>query len=200
MADGARLILASESPRRLQLLGQIGVTPDLIEAAAIAEIPKPRESPRSLALRLACEKAEAVAARHPDDTALILAADTVVARGRRVLPKPHERKEARECLDLLSGRSHSVLTGVALVDAGKRLHTRVAITRVTFKRLSLSELERYLDGGEWKGKAGGYAIQGAAAAFIKTVNGSYSNVVGLPLYEVAQLLEGCGYRVGKKPS
>ena len=195
MADQPHLILASESPRRLALLDQIGVVPDRVEPAEIEETPIKGELPRRFALRLAEEKVRAVATRHESDRPhpYILAADTAVGCGRRILPKPIDVDSARRCLELLSGRSHTVFTGVALVDQAAGLHSRLAETRVKFKRLSYQEVEYYLECGEWEGKAGGYAIQGKAAAFIKSVSGSYSNVVGLPLYEVAQLLTGCGY-------
>lgn len=180
-----RLVLASSSPRRLALLAQIGVTPDEVIAADIDETPLPKETPRALALRLARRKAEAVKA----DAALVLAADTVVAVGRRNLPKAESEAEARACLKLLSGRGHRVYTAVALkTPHGTR--TRLAETRVTFKTLSASEIEAYIASGEWKGKAGGYAAQGLAARYISNFVGSYYTVVGLPLFETANLLDG----------
>jgi septum formation protein len=192
-----RLILASASPRRLALLAQIGVTPDDVIAADIDETPLKKEAPRALALRLARTKAEAVKV----ENARILAADTVVAVGRRVLPKAETEAEARACLALLSGRGHRVYTGVALLDrassdaqgAGLRARgprTRLVETRVTFKLLSPAEIDAYIASGEWKGKAGGYAAQGLASRYITNIVGSYSNVVGLPLYETATLLDG----------
>jgi septum formation protein len=187
-------ILASSSPRRLALLGDIGVTPDQIIAAAIDETPRSCELPRRLAERLAREKLQAVAARNPD--AFILAADTVVACGRRILPKAETPDEVRECLKLLYGRRHHVTTGVALrTPAGKTIG-RVADSTVIFVRLSPRDIDEYVTGGEGIGKAGGYAIQGRAAALIRFISGSYSNIVGLPLFEVGQMLRGAGYRRG----
>ena len=197
-AQRPSLILASASPRRLQLLEQIGVTPDQMIPADLDEAPRKGEAPRSLATRLAREKAEAAAkiARLKGDGAsvIVLAADTVVAVGRRVLPKAETEAEARACLDLLSGRAHKVLTGVAVIAPDGRLSARLSETRVHFKRLTDEERERYIAGGEWRGKAGGYAVQGAAAGFVIDLQGSYSGVVGLPLYETLCLLEGLGYR------
>ncbi|QCO03806.1 Maf family protein [Azospirillum argentinense] len=191
-----RLVLASASPRRLDLLRQIGVVPDAVDPADIDESPLPRELPPQHALRLAGEKAAAVAARHP--SAFVLAADTVVACGRRILPKAEEEKQARACLALLSGRRHRVFGGVVLlspVGDGEALRRsdRLVRTDVTFKSLSHEETESYIAGGEWQGKAGGYAIQGRAAAHVRWIGGSYSNVVGLPLFEVAALLRGAGF-------
>lgn len=189
-ASQPALVLASNSPRRRALLDQIGLPPSLVDPADIDETPLPRELPRDHALRLAREKALAVAARHPGS--LVLGADTVVACGRRILPKAEDAKTARRCLALLSGRNHRVFGGICLVTADGRPITRLAQTRVTFKRLSRYEIDRYLDSGEWEGKAGGYAIQGKAAAFVSQLVGSYSNVVGLGLYETATLLAGQG--------
>jgi septum formation protein len=184
------LVLASASPRRLDLLRQIGIEPAAIDPADIDETPRRGELPGPHARRLAREKAEAVAARRPD--ALVLAADTVVAVGRRILPKAETEAEARDCLDLLSGRRHRVHGGVALaLPDGRRLE-RLVETSVAIKRLDASELEAYLATGEWRGKAGGYAIQGRAATLVRWMEGSYSNVVGLPLHEVAGLLRGIG--------
>ena len=185
-----RLILASASPRRLSLLRQIGVEPDAVHAADLDETPLKGELPRLHALRLAREKAEAVAAAHSD--ALVLGADTVVACGRRILPKAETEAEARACLALLSGRAHRVYTAIHLV-APARAVSRISETRVTFKRLSDEEIAAYLASGEWQGKAGGYAIQGRAALFVRALSGSHSAVVGLPLFEVGQLLAGAGY-------
>ena len=185
-----RLILASASPRRLSLLRQIGVEPDAVHAADLDETPLKGELPRLHALRLAREKAEAVAAAHSD--ALVLGADTVVACGRRILPKAETEAEARACLALLSGRAHRVYTAIHLV-APARAVSRISETRVTFKRLSDEEITAYLASGEWQGKAGGYAIQGRAALFVRALSGSHSAVVGLPLFEVGQLLAGAGY-------
>jgi septum formation protein len=187
------LVLASASPRRLELLRQIGIVPDHVEPADIDETPRPRELPAGHVVRLAEAKARAVRPRHPD--AFILAADTVVACGRRILPKAEDETTARACLTLLSGRRHRVYGGVALLTPGSDLAIRRVVSQVAFKRLSDQELAAYLESGEWHGKAGGYAIQGHAAALIPWVAGSYSNVVGLPLYETAQLLAGHGYPV-----
>ncbi|MGY0714940.1 Maf family protein [Azospirillum argentinense] len=191
-----RLVLASASPRRLDLLRQIGVVPDAVDPADIDESPLPRELPPQHALRLAGEKAAAVAARHPG--AFVLAADTVVACGRRILPKAEEEKQARACLALLSGRRHRVFGGVVLLSPtgdgeALRRSDRLVRTDVTFKSLSHEETESYIASGEWQGKAGGYAIQGRAAAHARWIGGSYSNVVGLPLFEVAALLRGAGF-------
>jgi septum formation protein len=180
------LVLASASPRRLELLRQIGVTPDQVIAADIDETPRKSETPRLHALRLAHAKAQAVSAPH----ARVLAADTVVAIGRRILPKAETEAQARACLALLSGRGHRVYTGVALKGADGNLRTRLVETRVTFKRLTPAEIDAYIACGEWRGKAGGYAVQGLAARFVISIIGSYSAVVGLPLYETACLLEG----------
>lgn len=187
-----RLVLASASPRRLDLLRQIGLVPDVVEAADLDETPEPDETPRRLALRLAVAKAAHVAARQPD--AHVLAADTVVAVGRRVLPKAEDDAEVRRCLELLSGRAHKVLTGVAVAAPGGRTAARLVESRVHFKRLTDAEIEAYLACGEGVGKAGGYAIQGRAGALIISLQGSYSGVVGLPLYETANLLTGLGFR------
>jgi septum formation protein len=194
-----RLVLGSASPRRFQLLAQIGVKPDAVLPAEIDETPRPREEPRALAERLAREKAlaaAAIAGAHADlAPCLTLAADTVVGVGRRILPKCETRDEAEACLDLLSGRGHRVFTGLALVTASGAVRRRLVETRLRFKRLSRNELEAYLASGEWRGKAGGYAIQGLAGAFVERLVGSYSNVVGLPLNETAALLGGQGYQV-----
>jgi septum formation protein len=186
------LVLASASPRRLELLRQIGIVPDWIDPAEIDETPRRGEDPPGYALRLAVEKLQAVMPRHPG--AYILAADTVVACGRRILPKPADEAGARSCLTLISGRRHRVHSGVALASPDGRPTLRRVESRVAVKRLSDDEIAAYLATGEWRGKAGGYAIQGRAAAFIRFVSGSYSNVVGLPLFETAQLLAGRGYR------
>lgn len=185
------LVLASASPRRLDLLRQIGIVPDTIDPAAIEETPRPRELPARLAARLAAAKADAVAARHPG--AFVLAADTVVALGRRTLPKAETEEEARACLAALSGRRHSVLGGIALIAPDGRRAERLVTTAVRFRRLDRCEIAAYLAAGEWHGKAGGYAIQGLAAAFIPYLGGSHSNVVGLALAETASLLAGLGY-------
>lgn len=192
MASEPRLVLASASPRRLDLLRQIGLAPDAVEAADLDEAPLPQETPRRLALRLAQAKAEHVAARAPGD--YVLAADTVVAVGRRVLPKAEDDTEVAACLRLLSGRAHKVLTGVAVVAPGGRTAARLVETKVHFKRLSDADIAAYLACGEGIGKAGGYAIQGHAGALVIALQGSYSGVVGLPLYETANLLTGLGLR------
>lgn len=186
----APLILASASPRRRDLLAQIGVTPDRIVAAGVDEGVLSGETPRAHAGRLAAEKAEAIAAANR--RALVLAADTVVACGRRILPKAEDEDTARACLALLSGRAHRVYTGVALAGPGDERRLQIVETRVKVKRLSAREIDRYIASEEWRGKAGGYAIQGAFAAYIIALIGSYSNVVGLPLYETANLLTGAG--------
>lgn len=186
-----RLVLASGSPRRLALLRQIGLQPAAVDPPEVDERPLEGELPRPYALRLAEAKAQAVAPRHRD--AFVLAADTVVAVGRRILPKPGDRAEARRSLELLSGRRHRVFGGVVMLDPDGAASRRCVATVVQFKRLSRRELDWYLDSNEWADKAGGYAIQGAAAALIPEINGSYSNVVGLPLAEVASLLAGRGF-------
>ena len=187
-----RLVLASASPRRLDLLAQVALIPDLVDPAAIDETPLPGELPARNALRLAEEKAGGVARRHAD--AFVLGADTVVACGRRILPKALDADTAREALALLSGRRHRVHGGIALVLPGGRMVSRRVETAVIFKRLEPREIDEYVRSGEWQGKAGGYAIQGRAAALVSWMQGSYSNVVGLPLFETAQLLTGLGYR------
>lgn len=187
----ARLILASASPRRLELLAQIGITPDLVEPADIDETPLARERPRQLAERLAAAKADAVAERHPGD--FVLAADTVVALGHRVLEKPADADEAKKFLQRLSGRRHRVIGGFAVIAPGGKSVVKSVVTQVRFRRLSDHDIAAYIATGEWQGKAGGYAIQGAAAAFIPWINGSYTNVVGLAVSEVAGLLSGLGY-------
>lgn len=180
-----RLVLASASPRRLALLAQIGITPDDVIAADIDETPLKDETPRNLALRLARQKAEAVSV----DGAIILAADTVVAVGRRVLPKAENETDARACLRLLSGRSHRVYTGVAVKALNGVVRERLVETRVAFKVLSATEVEAYIASREWDGKAGGYAAQGLAGRYITSIIGSYSSVIGLPLFETANLIE-----------
>jgi septum formation protein len=183
------LILASASPRRLALLAQIGIVPDDIAATDIDETPRRDEIPRLLAQRLA--RAKAAAAARP--AAFVLAADTVVGLGRRVLPKAVTPEQASACLDLLSGRRHHVLTCVVLASPDGKHVERVVDSVVGFARLTDRQKVAYLDSGEWHGKAGGYAIQGVAAAHIRFLSGSYSNVVGLPLFETAQLLRGLGF-------
>lgn len=194
-----KLVLASGSPRRLALLAQIGLAPDSVFTAEIDETPKRSELPRALAQRLAGEKAENVIERVRGTEAVrdayILAADTVVAVGRRILPKPDREEEAAACLQLLSGKTHRVYTGVCLVTPRNALKTRLVESRVRFKRLSSLETDSYLASGEWRGKAGGYAIQGIAGSFVVKLSGSYPNVVGMPLYETASLLAGNGFPV-----
>jgi septum formation protein len=189
---GPPLVLASASPRRLELLRQVGLMPDCIDPADIDETPRRGELPPAHAMRLAQEKAQAVIPRHPG--AYILAVDTVVACGRRILPKPEDEGSARSCLETLSGRRHRVHGAIALVSPDGGWVTRRVDSQVAFKRLSDAEIGGYLRTGEWQGKAGGYAIQGRAAALIRWVSGSYSNVVGLPLFETVQMLAGRGYR------
>jgi len=186
-----KLVLASASPRRLDLLARIGVVPDAIEPADIDESVPPGELPRDHALRLAVEKAAAVAARFPDD--LILAADTVVAVGRRILPKVEDEATLRQCMALLSGRRHRVLTGVALALPGGAMRSRVVETMIAIKRLSAEEADYYAAHGEWHGKAGGYALQGYGEVYVRHIAGSYSNVVGLPLAETRHLLKSAGF-------
>jgi len=185
------LVLASASPRRIELLALIGITPDRIDPADIDETPGRDETPSRLAVRLSRTKAEVVAARAPD--AVVLAADTVVAVGRRLLEKPADEAEAARFLTLLSGRNHRVFTGVAVV-AGGRTWSRVVDTRVSFKVLSPAEIADYVAGGDWRGKAGGYGIQGPAGAFVTRIVGSHPSVMGLPLFETANLLTGAGWR------
>ncbi len=189
-----RLILASASPRRRELLAQIGYVPDEIVPADIDESEKPGELPRRLAERLAIEKSDAVRSRFPDD--VVLTADTVVGVGRRILPKTETEDEARECLLLLSGRSHRVFTGMAVSGPGDIVRRRLVETRVRVRPLTPEHIERYIASNEWKGKAGGYGIQGAFSAHIISLQGSYSSVVGLPLYEAENCL---AVALGEKP-
>jgi septum formation protein len=186
------LVLASASPRRRALLAQAGVTPDTVDPRDIDETPSKGETPRLTALRLAQEKASAAAMDHAG--AFVLAADTVVAVGRRILGKPSTDDEARGMLGLLSGRGHRVYTGVCLIAPDARTASRVSETRVKFKRLDASDLDALLADGEWRGAAGGYRIQGRAGACVIGLVGSYTGVVGLPLYETVSLLNGLGYR------
>lgn len=186
-----RLVLASASPRRLALLAQIGVVPDVVISPDIDETPLLVELPRQAVLRLARAKADAAAT----PGAFVLAADTVVAVGRRILPKAEDESQARTCLKLLSGRRHRVLTAVVLLSPDQRRGERVSESAVAFARLTEAQQDAYLTSGEWWGKAGGYAIQGRAAAHIRLLSGSYSGVVGLPLFETAQLLRGLGYKL-----
>jgi septum formation protein len=195
MAVQPSLVLASASPRRLDLLAQVGVTPDRVDPADIDETPLRDETPRRHALRLAREKARAVASRSPGD--FVLAADTVVAVGRRILPKAETEDQAIKCLALLSGRNHMVLTAVAVIGPDGREASRLVETRVQVKQLSDVERADYLAGGEWRGKAGGYAVQGVAGGFIIGLHGSYTGVVGLPLYETLNLLHGLGWKASQ---
>ncbi len=187
----APLILASASPRRRELLARMGIVPDAIVPADIDEEPRKGEIPKPHALRLALGKAQEVAPKHKD--AFILSADTVVGVGRRILPKAENVNTAKYCLDLLSGRAHRVFTGICLITPDGRETSRVVETRLKMKRLSNIEIALYLDSGEWDGKAGGYGIQGLAGAFISHISGSYSNVVGLPVYETRNMLIGAKY-------
>jgi len=198
-APRAKLVLASASPRRLALLQQAGLEADALLPADIDETPHRGESPRALAIRLASEKAAAaskVKLAHPDlKDAYLIAADTVVSVGRRILPKPETTEEADECLQLLSGRQHRVYTAVSMITPRGYERKRLVETRLRFKRLSAMEVDAYLASGEWRGKAGGYAIQGLAGSFLVKLVGSYTAVVGLPLYETMSLLAGEGYPV-----
>jgi septum formation protein len=189
----ASLILASESPRRLALLAQAGIRPDAVLPAAIDESVLKNELPRVHALRLAIEKARRVESEWSGKPAFVLAADTVVAVGRRILPKAGDDAEVRACLKLLSGRRHQVITAVALISPQKKLRTRIAMTRVSLLRLTDEEIGTYVESREGVGKAGGYAIQGRAEALVKEISGSYSNVVGLPLALTVALLKGAGH-------
>lgn len=193
---GVALVLASASPRRLDLLAQIGLIPDAVVPAELDETPLPQELPAQHARRLAEGKARLVAQQHAG--AFVLGADTVVACGRRILGKALTMAEARQALQLLSGRRHRVHSGVALVGPTGKVAVRLVQTNVTFKRLDAAELDDYLASGEWHGKAGGYAIQGLAARFVRQINGSYSNVVGLPLFETASLLVSQGYEPARR--
>ncbi|MBY0530474.1 MAG: Maf-like protein [Xanthobacteraceae bacterium] len=199
MIGRPKFVLASGSPRRLALLAQIGLEPDALMPAEVDETPDRGELPRTLAVRLAREKAEKVIERVRDNEELrgayILGADTVVAVGRRILPKPDLLEEAAACLRLLSGRTHRVYSGVCLVTPQNSIRTRLVESRVRFKRLSSLDLESYLASGEWRGKAGGYAIQGLAGSFVVKLVGSYPNVVGMPLFETATMLMGEGFPI-----
>jgi septum formation protein len=186
-----RLILASASPRRLDLLARIGVTPDALLPADVDESVPRGELPRVHALRLAREKAQAVAANEPE--ALVLGADTVVAVGRRILPKVEDEETLRACMRLLSGRRHRVMTGVVLAIPGGGVRERLVETMIAMKRLSDEEIDHYASHGEWRGKAGGYALQGYGEVYVRHIAGSYSNVVGLPLAETRVLLKSAGY-------
>jgi len=199
MIGRPKLVLASGSPRRLGLLNQAGIEPDSLKPTEVDEIPKKGELPRALATRLARAKADSAleSVRLDEELrgAYLVGADTVVAVGRRILPRAETLDEAAQCLRLLSGRSHRVYTGVCLVTPKESFRQRLVETRVRFKRLTKEDLEAYLASGEWRGKAGGYAVQGLAGAFVVKIVGSYTNVVGLPLYETLALLSGEGYPV-----
>ena len=188
-----RLVLASASPRRLDLLARIGVVPDAVDPAELDEAVLPGELPRLHVARLADAKAAVVAVRYPD--AVVLAADTVVAVGRRILPKAECEEQARACLSLLSGRRHRVMTAVTVI-AGTRTLRRLSNTVVAFKALTAAEIDTYIASDEWRGKAGGYAIQGRAEAFVRFLSGSHSGVVGLPLFETRNLLLSVGIGTG----
>jgi septum formation protein len=199
MIGRPKFVLASGSPRRLSLISQAGIEPDALRPADIDETPKRGELPRACATRLARQKAETALAMVRIDEELkgsfVLAADTVVAVGRRILPKAELLDEAAQCLRLLSGRNHRVHTAICLVTPQETFRQRLVETRVRFKRLSAEDIEAYLASGEWRGKAGGYAAQGIAGSFLVKIVGSYSNVVGLPLYETLALLGGEGYPI-----
>jgi len=187
----APLVLASASPRRIELLARLGIVPDRVLPAELDETPLKAEVPRALAIRLARAKAEAVAAEAPG--ALVLAADTVVGLGRRILGKPTDRAEAKRFIEALSGRRHRVMTGVCLRRPDGRRTERLVTTILAFQRLTPGQIEAHLDSGEWQGVAGGYQIQKRAEAWVRFLSGSHSNVVGLPLFETAQLLRGSGW-------
>jgi septum formation protein len=194
-----RLVLASASPRRLQLLERVRLVPDLLNPADVDETPLKRETPRALSIRLARAKAERALemplVRGQGANTFVLAADTVVGLGRRILPKAETEEQARDCLSLLSGRSHWVYSTICLASPGGKFTTRCVETKLRFKRLSREDIDSYIASNEWHGKAGGYAIQGRAEAFVRMLTGSHSAVVGLPLYETVSLLEGAGYPV-----
>ena len=199
MLGRPKFVLASGSPRRLSLLNQVGIEPDALRPADVDEIPKRGELPRACANRLARAKADAaLKSVHLDDElrgAFILAADTVVAVGRRILPKANLVDEASQCLRLLSGRNHRVYTAICLVTPKESFRQRLIETRVRFKRLSEDDIQAYIGSGEWRGKAGGYAVQGIAGSFVVKMVGSYTNIVGLPLYETIALLGGEGFPI-----
>ena len=190
-----QLVLASASPRRRNLLAQIGVWPDLVSAADLDETPQKGELPAAYARRIAMAKAQTVGARYDG---LILAGDTVVACGRRILPKAETVDSARACLRLLSGRQHRVYGGIALITADQRLLLRVVCSKVKFRRMKAADVDACIAAGDWQGKAGGYAIQGFAARYIRYIDGSYSNIVGFSLYDVAALLDAVGYQPARQ--
>lgn len=202
MDIGAKLILASGSPRRVELLSQIGVKPDHLMPMDLDETPGRAEHPKSLAKRLSIEKAKAALQKSNENPGLkgsfILAADTVVSVGRRILPKAELVEEANHCLHILSGRNHRVYTGVCMVTPKGAIRQKTVETRLRFKRIPRAEIDNYINSGEWRGKAGAYAIQGIAGSFVVKLVGSYSNVVGLPLHEAYNLLSGEGYMISQK--
>ena len=192
MSSGSNLILASASPRRRELIARLGIVPSAIAAAAIDETPRKAEAPRVYAQRMAREKAQAITG----NGAFVLAGDTVVALGRRILPKAEDEAAARLCLKLMSGRRHRVLSAIALRGPDGTVRERLSETIVRFKPLSAAEIDAYIAGGEWHGKAGGYAIQGSAEGLIAWISGSHSGVVGLPLFETRALLKAAGFSIG----
>ena len=203
LQNSQKLVLASASPRRLDLLGQIHIIPDQVLPADSDEAPHHQERPNDYALRMACEKASLVTRRLAAARAgaFILAGDTVVAVGRRVLPKAETEQQARACLSILSGRRHRVYGGIALCLPDGSLRQRLVTSHVRFRRLSALDVDHYIDTGDWQGKAGGYAIQGLAARFIRAIDGSYSNIVGFSLYDVALMLDAAGWRgADQRPS
>lgn len=187
-----KLILASSSPRRVDLLAQIGIVPDAILPADIDETPLKGELPKDLCVRLARQKAEKIASQNTGS--IILGADCVVAAGRRVLDKPKDEEDAARTLEVLSGRRHSVYGGLCVIDAKGKIRTRLCETKVSFRRLTSEEIASYVAGRDWEGKAGGYAIQGVAATFAKFISGSHSNIIGLSLYDAAAMLKAAGYK------
>jgi septum formation protein len=194
VSSPAVLVLASSSPRRLELLRQVGIEPDHVDPADIDETPGRDETPRRLVERLAIEKAQAVSVRHPQ--AYVLAADTIVAVGRRILGKPVDEAEARRMIRMLSGRAHKALTGVAVIAPNGKVASRLVEARISFKRITDQELDRFIAGGDWTDASGAYKIHKLAGAFVTNLQGSFTTVVGLPLYETVGLLEGLGWRRG----
>ncbi len=189
-----KLILASASPRRVDLLAQIGIVADAVIPADIDETPLKGEHPKKLAQRLAIEKAKKIHASHPDS--FVLGADTTVSRGQRLMDKPKDADDARRILNILSGRRHRVNGGICLITPSGKVLSRLCETTVSVKRLTPKDIDAYIDGGDWEGKAGAYAIQGVASTFIRYISGSYSNIIGLSLYDVSQMLEASGYKKG----
>lgn len=189
-----KLILASASPRRVDLLAQIGIVADAVIPADIDETPLKGEHPKKLAQRLAIEKAKKIHASHPDS--FVLGADTTVSCGQRLMDKPKDADDARRILNILSGRRHRVNGGICLITPSGKVLSRLCETTVSVKRLTPKDIDAYIDGGDWEGKAGAYAIQGVASTFIRYISGSYSNIIGLSLYDVSQMLEASGYKKG----